>query len=192
MQANAMVQTPAPTISLEDFLARPKTKPASEYMLGEVTQKPMPQGKHSLIQAELTRALNQSLKRSQMALALPELRCTFAGSSIVPDIAVFLWHRLPRDPEGAIANTFNAAPDWTIEILSPDQSPSRVIRNILYCLQQGCTMGWLIDPDSGSVIVYPAGEQALYFDQADEQIRVPDFVQPWQLSVGELWSWLQI
>jgi Uma2 family endonuclease len=36
-------------ITLEEFLKRPETKPASEYTDGQVGQKPIPQGEHSLL-----------------------------------------------------------------------------------------------------------------------------------------------
>ncbi len=42
-----MVQTPVRQITLEEFLKLPETKPASEYISGQVIQKPMPQGHHS-------------------------------------------------------------------------------------------------------------------------------------------------
>ena len=57
-----MVTTPSKPISLEEFLALPETKPASEYIDGKILQKPMPQGEHSTIQAELIIALNGALK----------------------------------------------------------------------------------------------------------------------------------
>ncbi|WP_255348380.1 Uma2 family endonuclease [Gloeocapsa sp. PCC 7428] len=41
---------------------------------------------------------------------------------MVPDIAVFTWSRIPRQEDGGVANVFAIAPDWVIEILSPDQS----------------------------------------------------------------------
>ena len=44
-------------------------------------------------------------------------------------------------------NVFNAHPDWTIEILSPEQSSTRVVSNILHCIDHGCQLGWLIDPE---------------------------------------------
>ncbi|NES46655.1 Uma2 family endonuclease, partial [Moorena sp. SIO2C4] len=34
-------------VSLEAFIKLPETKPASEYIDGQIVQKPMPQGKHS-------------------------------------------------------------------------------------------------------------------------------------------------
>ena len=42
------------TLSLEAFLAFPETQPASEYAHGFIIQKPMPKGKHSTIQFELS------------------------------------------------------------------------------------------------------------------------------------------
>ncbi|MFN9817256.1 MAG: Uma2 family endonuclease, partial [Pseudanabaena sp.] len=33
-------------LSIEEFLALPETKPASEYIDGQIYQKPMPQGQH--------------------------------------------------------------------------------------------------------------------------------------------------
>ena len=81
-------------LSIEEFLELPETKPASEYIDGQVYQKPM-QGKHSTMQIELSSAINQAGKPQKLTYALPELRCTFGGRSLVPDLSVFEWQRLP-------------------------------------------------------------------------------------------------
>jgi len=44
-----MLKSPIKTLSLEDFLKLPETKPACEYIQGQIIQKPMPQGHHSTI-----------------------------------------------------------------------------------------------------------------------------------------------
>ncbi|MEN9224716.1 MAG: Uma2 family endonuclease [Thermostichus sp. DRC_bins_24] len=41
-----------------------------------------------------------------------------------------------------------------IEILSPEQSSNRVTGNILHCLRHGCCLGWLIDPEDCSVMIF--------------------------------------
>jgi hypothetical protein len=41
--------------------------------------------------------MNQVAETPQIALAFPELRCTFGGRSIIPDASVFLWERIPFD-----------------------------------------------------------------------------------------------
>jgi Uma2 family endonuclease len=192
-RVQAMVQTPSKFLDLEAFLKLPETKPASEYVDGQIIQKPMPQGKHSAIQGELLSAINRIVKPQRIAWAFPELRCTFGDRSTVPDIAVFLWDRIPRDQNGDVANTFSIAPDWIIEILSPDQSQTRVTKNILHCLKFGAQMGWLIDPDEQTVFVYAQRQDfgiVEILDQPSSILHRPPFAEELQLSVGELFAWL--
>ncbi|MEQ8995480.1 MAG: Uma2 family endonuclease [Coleofasciculus sp. B1-GNL1-01] len=185
-----MVQTSSRSITLEEFLKRPETKPASEYINGQIIQKPMPQGKHSTIQTEFSTTVNVILKPRRVARAFSELRCTFGGRSIVPDVSIITWERIPRDANGEIANTFPIAPDWTIEILSPDQSQTKVTKNILHCLNHGTQMGWLIDPDEQTVFVYFPQQQLEVFDQPEQKLPVPAFANELNLSVASVFGWL--
>ncbi|MGB7413276.1 MAG: Uma2 family endonuclease [Thermosynechococcaceae cyanobacterium] len=186
-----MIQTPQKTITLEAFLARPETEPASEYIDGVIIQKPMPQGKHSVIQGELVSTLNNIIKAPRIARAFPELRCSFGGHSTVPDIAVMLWNRIPRDVSGEVANVFPIAPDWAIEILSPGQSQTKVTKNILHCLQHGTQMGWLIDPAEQLVFVFYPEQQPIFYEDLEAPLPVPQFAQDFNLAVGELFGWLR-
>lgn len=185
-----MVKTSLKSLTLEEFLKLPETEPASEYMGGQITQKPMPQGKHSSIQTELSTTINIQLRPQRIARAFSELRCTFGGRSTVPDVSVFIWERIARDENGEIANVFQLAPDWTIEILSPDQSQTKVTKNILHCLDHGTEMGWLIDPDERTVFVYLPKQQTLVFDLPEQQIPVPSFANELKLTVEEVFTWL--
>jgi Uma2 family endonuclease len=195
-----MVQTPTKLLSLEEFLELPETEPASEYIDGYIIQKPMPQGEHSVIQTELAPAINLVVKPKQIARAFSELRCTYplgsrtecvyGGRSIIPDISVFLWGRIPRKENGGVANVFSIAPDWTIEILSPDQSQTKVTKNILHCLKYGTQMGWLIDPDEQSVFVYLKDQPTSFYDEPGTRLPVPEFAKDLNLTVEGLFSWL--
>jgi Uma2 family endonuclease len=187
-----MVQAIEKRLTLDEFLTRPETKPASEYIDGQVIQKPMPQGKHSRFQGKLVSRINAVVEDSRIALAFPELRCTFGGRSTIPDISVFTWDRLPIDSKGDLANTFTTPPDWTIEILSLDQHQNKVVRNILHCLDNGCQLGWLIDPEDRSVVIYPPGKQPIFVENLDDWLMVPGFASALQLSLADLWSWLQV
>lgn len=184
-----MVRTPSKPLTLEDFLKLPETKPASEYIDGEIIQKPMAQGKHSAIQGECATAINTVVKAPHIARAFLELRCTFGAYSVVPDVSVFTWERIPCDANGEVANVFLDAPDWTIEILSPEQSQTKVIKSILHCLKHGTQMGWLIDPEEQTVFVY-VGETVQVFDEPQQQLIVPVSANKFKLTVGELFGWL--
>lgn len=177
-------------MTLDEFLALPETKPSSEFIDGQIIQKPMPQGKHSRLQKRLIFAIEARINPNTTAEAFPELRCTFGGRSIVPDIAVFLADRIPRDASGAIANVFSIAPDWTIEILSPGQNQTKVTQNILHCLDHGCQMGWLIDPAEQLLIAFPAETRSRSFSEPDDLLPPPSWAKELQLTAGELFGWL--
>lgn len=185
-----MLQARPKPITLDEFLTLPETEPASEYIDGYSLQKPMPQGEHSTIQGELVIAINAVTKPQKIARAYPELRCTFAGRSLVPDVAVFRWERIPRNPDGSVANMFALAPDWIIEILSPDQSQTKVTAKILHCLKHGTQLGWLIDPSERAIFTYYPQQSPDLFDHPTQLLPVPPFASELQLTVGELFGWL--
>ncbi|MGB7416671.1 MAG: Uma2 family endonuclease [Thermosynechococcaceae cyanobacterium] len=186
-----MIQTQSKKLTLEEFLQQPETEPASEYIDSQIIQKPMPQGKHSRIQGELLLAINAVVKPQKIACAFPELRCTFGGRSTIPDIAVFVWSRIPCDENGEISNSFLLAPDWTIEILSPDQSHTKVTKNILHCLKHDTHMGWLIDPEEKTVLVYRPKQEIEVFDDLEASLPTPSFIDNLTLlTVQDVFAWL--
>lgn len=144
----------APKATLGEFLKLPyiDESPAWEYINGEIIQKSMGGGKHSLLQKRLIASIDASESNYE---AFPELRCTFGNRSVVPDVAIVATDKLPVDDNGDITSTgIDFAPDWVIEILSPNQSQTKVTGNILYCLRNGSLLGWLIDPSERSIIAY--------------------------------------
>jgi Uma2 family endonuclease len=184
-----LIQSPS-KISLAEFLLLPETKPASEYVDGQIYQKDMPQGKHSTLQVKLLSVINQIGKPQKLAYAFPELRCTFDGHCIVPDIAVFEWPRIPLDTKGEIENKFEIAPDWIIEILSPEQSSTRVINKILFCLKNKTKLGWLIDPEEELVIVFKP-QQEPEIKENEDVLPVFDVLSDLQLSAANLFEMLK-
>ncbi|MEO1403866.1 MAG: Uma2 family endonuclease [Cyanobacteria bacterium J06635_1] len=60
-----MVAIAKPTLA--KFPARPDTKPASEFINGQIFQKPMPQEEHSLLQTELCKVVNAIAKPDKIA-----------------------------------------------------------------------------------------------------------------------------
>jgi Uma2 family endonuclease len=193
-----MVQTPVRQITLEEFLALPDTKPASEYIDGQIIQKPMPQGQHSIIQGSLLVEFTLAWRGTGIAQAFPELRCSFGGRAIVPDVVIFEDAKIPYDKNGDIENVFSIPPDWTIEILSPEQSTTKVLKNISHCLAYGTQMGWLIDPADRSVFIcMPVGEPTegnrtfQIIDEPSTILPVPEFAKSIQLTVEQLFNWIK-
>ena len=185
-----MTTSTSKAISLDEFLSLPETKPVREYINGKIISKPMPKGKHSLLQLKLCNSINEAVESSKVAYALPELRCSFGNRSIVPDIAVFKWSRIPFDADGEIPNDFLLCPDWVIEILSPEQRANRVTGNLLYCLQHGCQLGWLIDPEDRSILVFFSNQQPVLLQESDVLPVLEDI--DLELEVTQVFSWLKM
>lgn len=184
-----MVQTPTKPFTLDEFLQQPDTKPASEFIDGQIIQKPMPQADHSIIQGALTTAISSVLKRSKQGYAFLELRCIFAGRSIVPDVTVLPLASVPRK-NGKISGDLLKAPNWIIEILSPGQSQTKVVKKIFHALENGTQLGWLIDPAEECVFVYTPDLRTVLYEDPEQQLPVPDFAEAFSLTVGELVAWL--
>lgn len=130
---------PITTSPLAAFLQRPniEASPAWEFINGQAQQKPMPTLFHSRLQRNLVNAINSQTNAYE---AVQELRCIVSPLSPVPDIAVVQGERL-SDEDGPL----QGAPDWLIEIRSPDQSTLDLQNKILHCLSHGTQLAWLID-----------------------------------------------
>jgi Uma2 family endonuclease len=180
----------AQSMTLKDFLELPETKPGSEYIYGEIIQKPMPKGRHSRLQGKLCTVINQVVEESRIAYAFPELRCSFGDLSIIPDVAVFQWRRIPFLSGGEVPDNFELSPDWTIEILSPEQKPNKVIGNILYCLQHGGLLGWFIDLDDFSILGFQPGQQPILY-QGNDHLPMLTGINL-ELTAEQVFGWLKM
>ena len=179
-----------PQLTLDDFLKLPETEPASDFINREIIQKPMPQGEHGLIQTILSEVINGVARNQKIAVAITELRCTFGGASIVPDVSVFRWDRIPKTPSGRIANRFEIHPDWAIEILSPDQKLKKVLSKLLHCSRNGTDLGWLLDPEDETILAVFPGQRVELYEAADK-LPILEGI-PLELTVEQVFGWLSL
>ncbi|MDZ7957890.1 MAG: Uma2 family endonuclease [Aulosira sp. DedQUE10] len=155
------MQSPILTNPLDAFLQQPEIEasPAWEFILGHALQKPMPTLFLSRLQRNLVNAINQQTTAYE---AIQELRCIVPPMSPVPDIAVVKSDRLCEE-DGPL----QGAPDWIIEIRSPDQSTLDLQNKILHCLSHGTQLAWLIDIQRQQIWVWENQELPLIYAGAD-------------------------
>jgi Uma2 family endonuclease len=104
-------------------------------------------------------------------------------NSVVPDIAVLARDRMP------IGNQpLKGSPESVIEILSPDQSTTKLIAKIQTCLQEGAQLGWLIDAEEQVVMVLQPG-QPLELLRGDDVLSVLTSIEL-KLTVAQVFGWL--
>ena len=133
-------------MTLEEFLALPDEEPALELEAdGTVTQKVSPKGKHSGVQRGLIKLFDVFAGTRRVALALPELRTVLGGAAYVPDVAVYRWERIAWTASGELPDDFTEPPDIAIEIVSPGQNVTRLVRRCIWYVDHGVTVGcWSI------------------------------------------------
>ncbi|MBE9031753.1 Uma2 family endonuclease [filamentous cyanobacterium LEGE 11480] len=178
-----MVQAQSRTTdSLAEFLRSPNLEesPAWELFVGVVSQKPLPTLYHSILQKRLVSAIDGAGSDYE---AFPELHCVLAENSIVPDVTVIGRGRCPLGNQPV-----SGPPDWLIEILSPDQSTTKLIAKIQACLVEGGHLGWLIDAEERVVMVFWP-DRPLVLLRDDEVLPVLDAINL-NLTVAQVFDWL--
>lgn len=148
-------------IPLAEFLAQSniEVSPAWELIDGRAVQKTMPTLYHSRLQRNLVNYINA---RTAQFEAVQELRCIVPPYSPVPDISIIACNRLP-DEDGSL----NGAPDWLIEIRSPDQSTLDLQNKIVHCLSNGTQLAWLIDLARQQIWVWLGDDLPIVYSGAD-------------------------
>ncbi len=176
-------------LTLEQFLAREETEPASEYACGEVWQKPMPTQKHSFLQTFLAVALFQFLNKTKIGRVGTEWRCIFGPSGrervFVPDIMYVAREHLTAEPY------HRAAPDLVVEIVSPDQDAVRFAAKLTFYLLYGVRLVWVVDPERRTVTVFAPGRESRTLTAGDI-LDGEDVLPGFRLSLDDLFSQIDL
>jgi Uma2 family endonuclease len=178
-------------VTLEEFLRMPEIDehPYLEYVEGRIEAKVSPQLQHGVLTMYLANDFLEYSRPQRRGLPVPELRCTFAGRSIIPDLVFLLDEHIETDEQGKLINRIFLPPDLHVEIVSPDQSARKCREKLAFSRANGCPLGWLIDPERSRVLVYRPGRRAKLLP--DDGVLEGDPVLPgYRLPVAELFDWL--
>ena len=141
-------------LTLDEFLHLPEAEPALEFLDGVVSQKVSPKSYHGALQSELAHVINVFARPRKLARVFTQTRVTFAGASMVPDLIVFRWERVPTDARGRMARDFLLPPDIAVEIVSPGQSVAALERRCRWYVANGVEVAVLIHPDDELIQVF--------------------------------------
>lgn len=169
-------------LTLDEYLALPETKPYSEYVDGEVVQKTMPSFAHSVVQSLLSLVFGLYLRANPIGICGSEMRCIIGppGEELarLPD---FLFIRMERLIGVRGNRPFTGAPDFAVEILSPDDRMSEVMTKVAFYLTHGVRLVWIIDPEARTVMVMTTPAEMRVFtdnDTLDGGDVLPGFSTP--------------
>lgn len=173
-------------MTLDQFLALPEMKPYREFVRGEVFEKPMPAYDHSDLVLELAGLLRDYLRahpEGRLATGLRHIDRT-ESRVYLPDLS--LSSAAARPPRGSTAPV-EAAPDFAIEVLSPEDRASRVLDKADFSMRAGTRLLWLVDPEGESITVYRPGQQPL-LHRAPEVIDARPVLSGFQLDIAALFA----
>ncbi len=174
-------------MTLEAFLRLPEQEPPLEYWRGRITRKVSPQCQHGRLELTFGAAIDGFAVPRRLGVTFTELRSTHSGASMVPDIAFYRRERVPRLPNGEVANVFTTPPDIAIEILSPGQSKREQIEKCEWFVENGSAISLLVDPRDKSVLRFRPGEPPVTL-RGDDQIDLAPVLPGFELTVRALFA----
>jgi Uma2 family endonuclease len=138
-------------IAVEEYLHNPDYK-RFEYVDGEVLALNLGACPHSSIQVNCGSALKQFLRTFGQGRVLISCHCRllFADTTRFrqPDVSVSF------DPNVRTKRYLEGAPDFVIEIRSPDDTLRFLVRKLEEYFANGCKLAWLIFPEEQTVEVF--------------------------------------
>jgi len=178
-------------MTLEEFLELPEDKPYLEYIDGRIEAKVSPQKKHSLLTVRFVERLNRWAEPARLGFAFAELRCTFAGRSIIPDVVFLLEEHIEIEASGEPVNETLWPPDIHVEIISPEQSVKKSREKLAHATAHGCPLGWLVHPEKKTLDVIRPGQPAVRM-AADGILEGEPVLSGFRLPVAEVFGWLKL
>jgi Uma2 family endonuclease len=150
-----------------------------------------PEASHGKIQARMGAILDDFARPRGLGEAFVELRFSFGGRSMLPDVAFLLEAHVPRDATGRIPPIPIAhAPDLHVEVRSPSQTLRRQSAKVEHSIAHGCPLGWLIDPDRDTIDVFRPGHEPVRLP-ADGVLEGDPVLPGFRLPAAEVFGWLR-
>ena len=105
-------------------------------------------------------------------------------------MAVLRPSRIQFEENGEPIDDILLVQDWTIEILSPEQSANRVTANILHCLKHGSQLGWFLDPSDRSILILQPNQEP-ELSRGSDRPTVLEGIDL-QLTAEDIFGWLRM
>jgi Uma2 family endonuclease len=173
-------------MTLEEFLALPEERPALEFDEGMVTQKLAPTPDHVELQAILRQAFNEAADEHNLGRAFFEVRFRAENLAQVPDVGYYRLERLQIRKPNRYARDLGI-PDIAVEIVSPEQSGTSLIRKCQRYLALGAQIALVVDPEDEAILAFRPGQPVRVL-QVDDRIDVDDVLPGVTLTVRELFD----
>ncbi len=170
------------TMTPEEFLEN--DVPGYEYAKGELIPMSPATRRHGKISAKVIWHLSSHVYENESGeLYTAETIFQVGDRMMKPDVAFVSTDRLDVDEDA----TFPIPPDLAIEVVSPSDVHSRVVRKALDYLAAGTRLVWVLDPVSKTVTVYRS-ESDIELLTREATLTGEDVVPGFACSVAQLFE----
>jgi Uma2 family endonuclease len=142
------------------------------------------------LQFKLCQRFDTFAEPRRLGLAVPEVRTTFGGSSVVPDVSFYTWDQLPLDRNGELLDESPHAPAITIEVTSPGQSIRTLVERCQWYVEQGVRVSLLVQLRRRIVTAFRAGVAPREL-RGQDRIDLDEVLPGFELTVAELFNALR-
>ena len=101
-----------------------------------------------------------------------------------PDVAFV---RAERVPAGGVRGFFQGTPDIAVEVVSPGDRPSEVTAKSQAWLAAGCSVVWVVDPQTATVSIYSSRSEIAVLHSPDI-LDCRDLLPGFRLPVAEIFA----
>lgn len=155
-------------VTADEFLTMPPRKGVKvELVRGEVIEVCRPGFQHGLCQIRTGALLDQYHRSRSHGRAVVETGLvTERDPDTVrgPDVSYWSFARLPADqtPRGYP----DVAPDLGVEVLSPSNRLTLILKKLAEYFERGVRMVWVIDPEDRTLTIYRTTDQGLLLHES--------------------------
>jgi Uma2 family endonuclease len=152
-----------------------------ELVEGELVRMSPPGFDHGCIVGEIHAAIREFVRAARLGSVAVEAGFVVSHDPDTvrsPDVAFV---RAERVPPGGVKAFFDGAPDLAVEVICPSDRASEVMAKAGDWLRFGCTVVWVIDPETKAITVYSKRVPTLFLSANDTLVceeLLPGFSVP--------------
>jgi Uma2 family endonuclease len=173
------------TVSLEEYLGNPAEYEHCEWVDGHAEPLNLGSKKHSRIQSMASKYFIDYFLEHPVGYVGSELHCKLSiGGRLryrLPDLAVVVGDESPDEPY------LDRAPDLAIEIRSPEDSITWLLKKAGEYFANGSKLVWIVIPEEESVWTLSAAGKLHAFVKG-ETLDAGDVLPGFSLAVGDLFQ----
>lgn len=159
---------------------------------GEILMNPPSGGLTSDGNAEIVAQLRSWWKTHRRGRVFDSSGTFFLSDTSIlsPDASYVLPHKLEGLTKDDLTGFPRLCPDFVVELLSKSDSVPKAQQKMQRWMENGATLGWLIDPYKKKVYVYQPGREAVAASGKAIQGQGP--VEGFTLDLDELWRCYEV